>query len=332
MTHDDPNDVIAEYEAGFVGASYDAQAEYDLNESITGRHGYPYANAAITAFNLYGSGIGKLCLPYLAAIEVYPDCLPGGAQKRGSCVAWCTRNAALVSYCAYVKYGNDAVTAPPISSAGIANGAFSTDAIYWWRGKDSDGWFCDAAANVAMTKAGLVIRKNYPDIGLDLTEYSPQMEGKWGRNQPPFNVADAIDNNLVKNVTKVQTYEEARDLIANGYSLSTCGSEAFTKRRSAPYGICERTGGTWYHAMAITGGDFRSETMDKEGPLFLVQNSWGNYLGSSNNTIYGTNYKLPASAFWARWDDLDNRRIIAIGPSEGWPAQNLPDYGLAGIV
>lgn len=326
------DDIIEQYENGFVGASYSAEAEYELNEALTGLHRNLYARQAISEYGLYGSGIGKLCLPYLAAMEIYPDCLPGGSQKRGSCVAWCTRNAALVSYCAYVKYGNDAVSAPPISKEGIRNGAFSTDSIYWWRGKNSDGWFCDAAAKVAMTKSGLVVRKDYPEIGLDLTTYSPAMEGKWGAKSPPSDVADAIDNNLVKNVTHVENYEQARDLISNGYALSTCGSEAFSKRRSGPYGICERASGTWYHAMAITAGDFRSKTMDEEGPLFLVQNSWGNYLGDSHNRVYGTNHTIPEGSFWARWDDLARRRIIAIGPSEGWPAQKLPDYGLTGIL
>ncbi len=326
------DDIIELYEQGFVGASYDAVAAYDLRKAIMDAREEIEARDAIAKYHLGNTGTGRLVLPYTAAMEIYPECLPGGRQRRGSCVAWCTRNAAMVSYCAHVKYGTDNFVAPEISTDGIENGCFSTDAIYWWRGKDSDGWFCDAAARIAMTKGGLVIRKPYPSVGLDLTKYDPAMEGKWGRKPPPADVADICDNNLVKNITEVKSYEEARDMIANGYALSTCGSEAFAKKRKGPYGICERSSGTWYHAMAIIAGDFRKDTIKKEGPLFLVQNSWGNYLGNSHNTVYGTNQTIPEGSFWARWDDLDRRRIVAIGTSHGWPAQNLPDFGLTDVI
>lgn len=320
------------YEHGFVGAAYSADAAASLLMAIHNSGGEVYASDAVRSYGLSGSGEGKLCLLYRAAEELYPGCLPGGAQERGSCVAWNTRNAALVSYCNYVLYGSDPVAAPKVSETAIKNGVCSTEGIYWHRAKDSDGWFCDAAIEVAMSKCGLLLRKPYPSIGLDLTEYSPVTEGKWGRIPPPANVAEAIDDNLVKNATLIENYEQARDLIANGYALSTCGSEAFSKKRSSPYGICERTSGTWYHAMAIVGGDFRKETVDKEGPLFLVQNSWGNYLGDSHNKVYGTSYTIPSGSFWARWEDIRNRRMFAVGASHGWPAQKLPDLGLKDIV
>lgn len=328
----DTEDQIELYERGFVGAAYSKEAADHLKRSIYNSGGNVYASEAIDAYRLFGSGEGKLVLPYVAAMTLYPDCLPGGAQERGSCVAWNTRNAALVSYCAHVMYGNERIAAPPVSETARKNGVCSTEGIYWHRQKDSDGWFCDAAVDVAMTKCGLLLRKPYPSLGLDLTEYSPVTEGKWGRIPPPQHVAEAIDDNLVKNATIVENYEQARDLLANGYALSTCGSEAFSKRRSGPYGICERAAGTWYHAMAIVAGDFRKETMDKEGPLFLVQNSWGNYLGDSHNRVYGTTYTIPVGSFWARWEDIRNRRMIAVGASHGWPAQELPDFGLVDIV
>ena len=118
-------------------------------------------------------GKNKVSLPYLAALEMYPGCLPGGRQMRGSCVAWSTRNAAMVSFLAYIKYtpNPERYTPPACSGRGIANGLFSTDGIYWFRRHGRDGWQCSAAAKVATTSAGYC-RRNYPDLKLDLMVFS----------------------------------------------------------------------------------------------------------------------------------------------------------------
>jgi hypothetical protein len=326
-------EVIDNYDQGFKGVVPNPAADRSLITYLITHGGYAKASDAIANSGLAGSGAGKVFLPYLAAMQMYPNCLPGGAQQRGSCVAWTTRNAALVSYCAYLMYGKNAerYVPPVVSKKACENGVASTEGIYWFRGYDSDGWQGSAAAEVAISQCGLLIRQPYPELDLDLTEYSPVTEGRWGAHAPPANVQAACKQHLCSNATVANTYEEVRDLLANGYAISTTGSEAFSKNRD-DWGVCRRSNATWYHAMAYIACDDRPETIAKWGcGLVLVQNSWGSYL-VGEDTVHGTGYKIPVGSFWARWKDVEDRYCCALGPAVGWPANKLPDLGLDGIV
>lgn len=325
--------IVREYERGLTGFIPNPGANDALDAYLTSHGGYARAGTAIDRFSLADTGKGRLTLPYIAALTMYPDCLPGGAQERGSCVAWTTRNAALVSYCAYLAYGENTekFVAPSVSPEGIKNGVCSTEGIYWFRAHGGDGWDCASAAQVAIEKCGLLIRKPYPEIDLDLTKYNVKTEGRWGASPPPANVRDVCDNNLVSNATVCHTWEEVRDMIANGYALATCGGESFSHERNSD-GVCSRTPQGWAHAMAYIAADDRPETIAKYNcGLVLLQNSWGNYL-QGTDVIRGTNIKIPVGSFWARWSDVKNRRSIALGPAAGWPAARLPNWGLEGVL
>jgi hypothetical protein len=229
---------------------------------------------------------------------------------------------------------HDREVPPLISDVGIKNGCFSTAGIYWFRGHGGDGWQCSEAAQVAISKCGLLINQNYPDIGIDLTRYSPSIEGRWGASPPPANVQEVCKKNLCENATVCTSWEQVRDMLANGTALSSCGSEAFVSQRDT-YGVCARSSSVWYHAMAIIAADDRDEIKDrtrcKDGGLVLVQNSWGSYL-EGPDMIWGTTKRIPVGSFWARWDDVKNRYFVALGAAAGWPARKLPDWGLGGIV
>lgn len=328
--------IVLDYESGRLkGYIPDPKADAELSVYLTDHGGYADAGDACEDYGLRNSGAGKLRLTYMAALTMYPGCFPGGYQQRGSCVAWSSRNAALTSYCAYIMYGknDERFAAPLVSATAVANGVASTETIYWHRRHGSDGWQCSAAAQVLVSECGLVIRQNYPEIGIDLTQYNVNTEGRWGASLPPENVREVCRRNLCSNATVVKTWAEARDMLANGYALSTCGSEAFVDKRDER-GVCAlNPRDSWAHAMAATAADDRAETVQKYGcGLLLIQNSWpADYL-SGPTTVYGTEQKIPPGSFWARWEDLKNRYMVAIGPSKGWPANKLPDWGLRGIV
>jgi hypothetical protein len=319
------------YEDGFDGCYPDPDAAARLWQTVRDMGGDPFD--AARRYGLSGSGAGKLSLPFLAQLRLYPDSLPGVAQQRGDCVSFSTRTAAVGSYCASLVYGSNehGYVAPVVSPVARQNGVASTEALYWYRGYDGDGWSCAAAADIAISKSGIVLRQKYPDLGLDLTEYSPTMAGKWGRLSPPEKVQAMTNDNLCRNATNCKTYEEVRDMLANGYCLSTCGSEAFTDKRNA-YGICDRTNKTWHHAIAAIAVDDRPETVEREkGGLILLCNSWGDYVGGAR-AIWNTDKQIPVGSFWARWRDIEDRYFIALGPSVGWPANKLPNWGLENIV
>lgn len=327
------SDIVREYERGFVGAYSDPAATERLRQHIDDIGGYADGGAACRVAGFYGEGAGKLSLPYLAATQLYPGVLPGGRQLRGDCVSWSSRTAALVSYCASLMYGAnpDRNDAPEASAKAIAHGLFSTESWYWQRGYDGDGWTCSAAADVGLTSAGLVLRQNYPELGIDLTDYSASKAGRWGRMPPPAEVRAMTSKYLLQNATICNTWEQVRDMLANGYALSTCGGESWSDRRDQN-GVCNRTAAGWAHAIAVIAADDREEVRRKYGsPLVLFCNSWGEYM-TGGRQILGIDLEIPPGCFWSRWDDASRRGYIAFSTGKGWAANKLPDWGLGGIV
>lgn len=328
MTYDN---IAEQYSGGkLLGYVPDPKADAAFDTFLR-RNGY-YASAgdAVDDYHLREVGKDVVSLPYLAALSVYPGCLGRKWQRRGSCVAWSTRNALLVSFCAYIKYGVNAekFAAPALSDVAIENGAFSTDGIYWFRRHGGDGWQCSAAAQVATSECGLLERRRYDEVNLDLTEYNPAMEGRWGSSLPPQEVRDLCNDHISGNATVCKTWEEVRSMVASGYALSTCGMEAFKFQRDE-YGVCKRDFfDSWGHAMAVIAVDDRPETRQKYGcGLVLVQNSWPPNMLTGPDRVFGTNKMIPPGSFWARWDDFKNRYIVALGPSKGWAAGKMPNWG-----
>ena len=326
-----PWEAQSEYLAGLVGVYADPAASERLTLLLLQQGQAPDGGTTCARYGLVGSGAGKLSAPFAAIESVFPGSLPASAQTRGDCVSHSTRNAILGTLACEIAAGQpDDVTglhegAPEVSDVARKDGVLSTEAIYWWRGHGGDGWSCDHATEMVLTNAGVWLRKNYGDLGLDLTKYSGPLAGKWGAKNPPDNIRDIGREHLVRTATRARTFEEVRDLIANGYCISSCGSEAWQNTRD-DNGFSRRSGGTWYHAMAYLGVDDRDETKQKYGePLVLVQNSWARW-NTGGRKVLGTSLEIPHGAFWARWSDCKGRYAIAYSSINGWPAKKLPDW------
>lgn len=329
-------DVVAAYEKGFVGAYGDPEAAEALRDQIKSAGGIPDGAMACSAYALEETGKGKLSLPVLEILKLYPDCLPGGAQGRGDCVSWSSRNAALGTMCCEITSGvpdpnsGRLEGAPEVTTTARLNGVLSTEAIYNWRRHGGDGWSCAAAAQVMLNDSGLWLRKKYDEINVDFTQYSSRNAGLYGSRTPPDSWRAIGKPHLVQTITEIEEYEALRDLLANGYCVSSCGSEGFSSTRDAN-GVSRRQGG-WAHAMAYLGVDDRDviKQLYKE-PLVLVQNSWGAWNDGSRR-ILGTNIDIPVGAFWARWSDIKNRYMVAISGVNGWPPKKLRSYGALGRI
>lgn len=336
MFFESPLDIRKAYETGFVGAMCDPERTDALKAEIAALGGVPDGAMACSQYGLEETGKDKLTLLFAEIYELYPDCLPGGAQGRGDCVSWSTRNACLGTMCAEITSGApDEETgklegAPELSPAAVSNGVLSTEAFYNWRGHGGDGWYCSDAARVAMTKSGLWLRQNYPEIGMDLTTYSARNAGRYGSRMPPESWLAVGREHLVRTTAVLDSYEVLRDMLANGYGVSSCGSEGFSDQRDAN-GVSRRSG-SWAHAMAYLACDDRPDIIKlyKE-PLILVQNSWGDW-NDGPRKIYGTNINIPIGAFWARWSDLRNRDMIAFSGVMGWPRKKLKSHGALGNI
>ena len=310
------------YERGYAGVVPDPGADYELLFNTR----YAKGSTASRANGWEGSGAGKLIVPFVVLEKFFPGSLPGPAQERGDCVSHSEKNACLLTMvCDIFDRQPDEVTgkiegAPDVSTRGVRNGVLSTEWIYWFRGYDGDGWDCSSAANV-VRKYGIMLRQKYKSLGIDLTEYSGRLAGKYGRTAPPENMQAEGRLHLVRDNTWLSTFEEVRDFLANGYGLSSCGGEGFSSVRDAN-GVATRKG-SWSHAMAYIGADDRDVIKERyKEPLVLVQNSWGTS-NSGPRTILGTDIDIPHGSFWARWSDVRRRTCYAHSGVDGWPAKEL---------
>lgn len=326
------------YDAGLRGAYSDPEAHERLTALIQSQGQSPEADDTVRNYGLSGSGEGKLSPLFSIVEKIFPGSLPASAQGVGSCVAHSTRNACLGTLAAEIAAGMpDEVTGrieglPEVSDEGRRDGVLSTEAIYWWRGHSgADGWTCDHSVEVVCSQSGLWVRKNYPEIGIDLTKYSARTEVKWGRPLPPDTVGKIGKEHLMRTATRVKSFEDLRDLIANGYAVTSCGGESFSAQRDSN-GVSNRTRGGWAHAMAYLGVDDRDEIKRAYGePLVLVQNSWGSRWGSGGRRVLGTSFDIPLCSFWAKWSDIRSRYAVALSGVNGWPPQKL-DSWMGGIL
>lgn len=327
-----------EYERGLRAVYVDADARERLAKMVTSQgHSFSAADNIVN-FGLYGSGEGKLSMPFAIVEKVFPGSLPASAQTRGDCVSHSTRNAILGSLACEIAAGRpDEVSGqiegvPEVSEAGRLDGVLSTEAYYWWRGHNGDGTSCDLLAEAAISTAGMWLRKDYPEVGLDLTRYSGKLAGKWGSRKPPSEIVDVGREHLVRTTTRCRSFEEVRDLIANGYCISSCGGESFSATRDEN-GVSSRTRGGWAHAMAYLAVDDRDETKRRYNgePLIYVQNSWGSRWSSGPRRVMGTNVDIPLGGFWARWSDIKSRYMIAFSGLDGWPPQSFERWFAPGV-
>lgn len=350
-------EVARMYEEGFAGAYFEPEEREAFHDDIIMAGGRVYGSDIAHDVGFADSGAGKLSIPFVFAMIHFPGCLPGPGQERGDCVSHDQKNANMVTYACEIQDGKPdqesgkVEEAPKIPERGLKQGAFSSEVYYWFRRHSQDGWSCDAAARVAMKEAGLVTRDDHTKtIGVDLTDYSGKNAGKYGRIPPSGEVADALNDNLIRQATTCGSREERRDFIANGYCLSTCGSEGFADKRDEN-GVSARRG-SWAHAMAFLGFDDRDSTKAIYGEsLELVQNSWAVWnsgprdIRDSKEYVQGLmlmtgktrtelialdivnaetgNIMIPKGSFWARSRDVKGRTCIAKAGVNGWHKRDL---------
>ena len=326
-------DVVKMYKNGFAGCEFNSvkvqESQEQVKSFIDSSGGWSSADNALHSFGLAGSGAGKLSCIFPIIEMYYPGALPGPGQERGDCVSHSQKNAELGVLVMEVYKGlpdektGEIEGIPKVPSTGIANGVISSEYKYWFRGHGSDGWQCGEAARVSVNY-GIMVRKAYPELDIDLTKYSGKLAGAYGRSKPGEAIQKEGQKHKVRTITQPRSFEELRDLIANGYAVSSCGGEGFSSSRDSN-GVSKRSG-SWSHAMAYLAVDDRSEIHAEYGePLVLVQNSWGKF-NSGPRKILGTSLEIPHGSFWARWSDIRRRSMYALSGVFGWPPTELPNF------
>lgn len=324
------DDPAVAYSGGYVGAWPDPAATERLHDEVMRSGGVWSAEDVAYSVGAVDQGKDRLSLITEAIATVFgSSAMPGPAQAIGDCVAHNLKNAILGTIASAVVAGLQG--RPIVSSEAIAQGVFSTEVPYWWRGHSGDGWNCDEALAVSMRHAGAVVRQAYPTVNIDLSRYSSKVAHKFGSIPPDRTTALPFGRNLVTTVTRCRTWEEVRDLIASGHALSSCGSEGFSNVRD-DCGVSKREG-RWAHAMAGHGADDRVEIRRRYGcGLVLMAQTWGPNWNQGPRRIMGTSRDIPHGYFWARWDDVKNRSWSAVSTVNGWANAKLPEWNLGAIV
>ena len=305
MEFKNPKDLLKAYKNGFVGAECDPE---DVAK-LLGELKSPLFGAA--AYHLDLSGEGKLSLPFKSLLKFDPKFGPDERQTTGDCVSHSTRNAVDITRAVEIHIKGQA-------EGFIARGA--TEGIYQSRSHRGQGMTCSGAARYVHEKGGLLIRKHYGVV--DLSKYNSIL----GANKkiPNEIYVKEASKHQVGTISMVTTIEEARDALSNGYALSCCSGVGFSSSRDKN-GIAKRSGG-WNHAMAWIACDDTREIYDET--LFLIQNSWGKW--NSGPKRHGQ----PDGSFWVREKDarsiLNSRGSFVFSNVDGFPARQLPDYGLGG--
>lgn len=311
------------------GCIKDPAGEELIRAEFQAETGYGSLGDLATSKGWADSAAGQLVFHNHLIEQMFPGWLPGDRQNVGSCVSHSTCKAASYTLLCELLAGKpDPVSGvvegrPEVPEEGILSGIFAPFAIYRFRGYRGHGWSCPASVQVVKRDCGLVVMKKYPELGLDYTNTTTSLENL--SNNPTEAERKLYKEHLIRSSAEVNSFEEIRDALANGYGITSCGSEGFSSTCDEN-GVARRSG-SWAHAMAYIGADDRQETKAKYGePLVLVQNSWGNW-NSGGRRIMGTTLDKPIGSFWTPYSSVKNRYACALANAEGWPPGKLPDYG-----
>ena len=166
---------------------------------------------------------------------------------------------------------------------------------------------------------GVLLRKAYLNGAYDYTDYSGSLSRTLGKRGVPDDLEPLCREHPVKTCALVQSWEECRDAVANGYPVVMCSNIGFRTTRDKD-GFLRRTRRPWFHAMLIHGID---DSYRRPGGL--VQNSWG------ENWVDGpTRHDQPAGSFWADAHTIDRAMkqgdSIALSGYVGYPRVEIPNY------
>jgi hypothetical protein len=291
---------------GPMGHVYDwRQIEQSLAES-------PTPSFAAAGRMLYESGKGKISLPFIA-LERLLGQFPIHEQTIGDCVSHGFGTGIDVLQAVEIQSGeNERWVAETATESIYAISRVERGKRQLGRGDGSVGaWAADA-----VSKWGVLQRIQYD--GVDLRQYSGQRAKAWGWDGLPDILEPKASPFRCGVVSLCDSYEQARDAIANGYPVAVCSNEGFEDKRDAD-GFA-RPSGSWAHCMVFVGAD---DTAKRPG--LLCMNSWGKHWISGPKR-----HGQPDGSFWVD-ADIANRMLArnpdswALGSFSGYPGRNL-DY------
>lgn len=167
---------------------------------------------------------------------------------------------------------------------------------------------------------GTLFQIAYPQIDLSVHRWA--VSKLWGRTGVPDELEPLARLHCVKAFIPINSYEEYRGAIVNGFPVIIGSKFGFAGQRSRDDEGFLKPNGEWNHAMVGTAVDD-----EYKRPGGLIENSWG------PNWVRGPKrHDQPDGSFWVDADVIDamTRRgeAIALSGFDGFPSQILTDYSL----
>jgi len=192
----------------------------------------PFPTFADAPSDIQGTGAGKIMLGYKLVEKVNNGVFHIRHQKGPSCVSMGEATACDMTY-AYDIVVNKApynFTAPT-STEDIYSGSRVIIGGNRLRGGGSLGIWAARYVN----EYGTLFRQKYGDY--DLTNYRYDLESKWANQRIPQELLDEAANHKIATITQVETYEDARDLLYNGYGITIASNIGFGSNKGTHHTV-----------------------------------------------------------------------------------------------
>lgn len=263
--------------------------------------------------DIKGSGAGKVVILSDYVKKLVGQYI-GQIQAIGDCVSFGAAHAVDHTYCTEIVVKGDLEEWVALTST---EDIYGGSRIYIGNGQlgYGDGSIGAWAAKY-VNQYGTLIRIKYNND--DLSKYSGDRARRWGNPGAgtPKYLLDISRQHKINTVSLVQTYEEVRDAIANGYAVTIASNQGFASTRDKDGFLSPR--GSWPHQMCLIGVD---DQFSRKGVLCL--NSW------PYSWVSGpTRYNMPPGSFWIDANVLEDRMLSqgdswAFSDRTGFPAKKL---------
>ncbi len=277
----------------------------------------PFMNQLDSAIRGTGSGKQALLWPFFEKVTGGP--LKPHYQEIGDCVSHAYGLGIDILTGVQIAKRNSPQrwVAPAATEVIYGGGRIEIGRQVYNKGFWGDGMDGYMAAEF-IKKYGVLLRQKYLDW--DFTQYDGDVARKLGRTGVPDEVEPLCRLHPIGRCALVNSWDEARDCIYNGYPVILCSNQGFSTRRGRDQnGYLTPSRVTWNHAMLLAGVD---EACDRPGGCII--NSWG-----SDWVDGGIKLNQPAGSFWADASVIDRMckqgDTIAISSYAGYPRQ---DYNL----
>jgi len=242
---------------------------------------------------------GPESYPYRALQAVFPEKpLPYNQRNIGTCVA--VAGKGVIDGENAIAYLMGKMPKPiPVSAESIYGGRVEVAGRE--QSRYGDGWYGVGFAKWVTEVGGQIYEKNYADHNIDLSNgYVVERARDWGQFgnggrkdgiNGPFD-AEAQKNKFAKRA-RVSSLEELDAAMKNYKFVHTCSNIGYDSPRDKD-GFCKRRG-SWSHAQFFCGRRTKAVS-GRDG--YLVQNSWGAYIGGDGPNSKNKYLDQPDGSYW----------------------------------